>query len=73
MSFYYKIRETYKRVVTSVSYILLNLDFHIPYKMLIDIIFLHIQFTRFQLESLQSLGTFKSRRRWDPIQKTMTK
>ena len=41
--------------------------------MLIDIIFLHIQFTRFQLESLQSLGTFISRRNWDPIQKTMAK
>ena len=29
-------RETFERVVTSVSYISLNLNFHIPYKMLMD-------------------------------------
>ena len=44
--------------------------------MLFDIIiffFLYIQFTLFRTKTLQSPGTYISKRTWDPRQKAITK
>ena len=41
--------------------------------LIVTFFFPHKQFTRFQIKSLQSPGTYISGRTWDPSQKAITK